>query len=186
MTLRIDDFKAALIGGGARPNYFRVIPSFPGGVTSTDNTGLGLVQLGSFVIKGAQLPPSTIGEIPVPFRGRQLKVAGDRIFEDWTITIMNDNNFAIRNAFESWMNQINQHVGGTTSLGTNIQAYIQDWRVEQLDKNNDVQKTYTFRGCFPVQVDPIDMSFDATDTIEEFSCTIAYQYWTSNTTDNVG
>ena len=118
MTLRIDDFKAALIGGGARPNYFRVIPSFPGGITDTDTTGLGLSQLGSFLIKGAQLPPSTIGEIPVPFRGRQLKVAGDRIFEDWTITI--------------------------------------------------------------------DMSFDATDTIEEFSATIAFQYWTSNTTDNVG
>ena len=99
---------------------------------------------------------------------------------------MNDNNFAIRNAFESWMNQINQHVNGTTVLGTNVQSYIQDWRVEQLDKSNQVQKTYTFRGCFPVQVDPIDMSFDATDTIEEFSATIAFQYWTSNTTDNVG
>ena len=178
----VDQFKARLTGGGARSNLFQVTMNNPRG-------GLGVdvdADLSSFLCEAAQLPASTVGTIIVPFRGRQLKVAGDRIFEDWTITIMNDNNFAIRNAFESWMNQINQHVGGTTVLGTNIQAYIQDWKVEQLDKNNQVQKSYTFRGCFPVQVDPIDMSFDATDTIEEFSCTIAYQYWTSNSTDNVG
>lgn len=186
MTLRIDDFKAALIGGGARGNLFRVIPSFPGGVTNTDNTGLGLVQLGSFMIKGAQLPASTIGSVPVFFRGRQLKVAGDRIFEDWTITVMNDNNFAIRNAFESWSNQISAHVDGGAPIGTNVNDYIQDWRVEQLDKNGDVSKTYTIRGCFPIQVDPIEVSYDNTDTIEEFAVTISYQYWTANTTDNVG
>ena len=177
----INDFKAKLAGGGARANQFKVTMPFPGYA----QVG-GEIEDLAFLCRATTIPSMDIATIPVPFRGRQLKVAGDRIFEDWTITVMNDNNFAIRNAFESWMNQINQHVGGTTSLGTNIQAYIQDWRVEQLDKNNDVQKTYTFRGCFPVQVDPIDMSFDATDTIEEFSCTIAYQYWTSNTTDNVG
>lgn len=189
MSQRIDDFKAALIGGGARPNYFRVLPQFPGGVENTDDTGLGLTALGSFMIKTAQLPGSTMGEIPVPFRGRQLYIAGDRTFEPWTITVMNDNNFAIRNAFESWSNNINQHVNNDSAGGidaTDFNSYVQDWTVQHLDKAGGVIKEIVLRGCFPTTVDAIDLSFDTTDAIEEFTATIRYQYWTSNTTDNVG
>jgi hypothetical protein len=189
MSQRIDDFKAALVGGGARSNYFRVLPQFPGGIVNTDDTGLGLTALGSFMVKAAAMPSSTIGEVVIPFRGRQLYVAGDRTFEPWTITITNDNNFALRNAFESWMNNINQHVQNTSANGidaSDIASYLQDWTVEHLDKNGDVIKSVVLRGCFPTTLDQIDLSFDNTDTIEEFGATIRYQYWTSNTTDNVG
>jgi hypothetical protein len=189
MSQRIDDFKAALVGGGARSNYFRVLPQFPGGIVNTDDTGLGLTALGSFMVKAAAMPSSTIGEVMIPFRGRQLYVAGDRVFEPWTITITNDNNFALRNAFESWMNNINQHVQNTSANGidaSDIASYLQDWTIEHLDKNGDVIKSVTLRGCFPTTLDQIDLSFDNTDTIEEFGATIRYQYRTSNTTDNVG
>jgi hypothetical protein len=189
MSQRIDDFKSALVGGGARANYFRVIPQFPGGVTNTDDTGLGLEQLGSFMIQTAGLPASTISEIAIPYKGRELYVAGDRTFDVWSITVMNDNNFALRNAFESWMNNINSHVGNESQNGIDagdINTYIQDWTVEQLNKAGDVVKSYTFRGCFPTGVDEIALDFGSTDTIETFGATIRYQYWTSNTTDNVG
>tara|TARA_B100000925_G_C21949401_1_gene448247 strand:- start:572 stop:1138 length:567 start_codon:yes stop_codon:yes gene_type:complete len=186
---RIDDFKAALIGGGARANQFRVLPQFPAGVTNTDSTGLGLVQLGSFMIKTAQLPGSELTEIMVPYRGRELYVPGDRKFQPWTITVINDNNFAIRNAMESWSNNINTHVGNTSAGGidaTDFSSYVQDWTVEQIGKDGQVSKSITLRGCFPTTIDPIDVSFDTADTISEFTATIRYQFWTSNTTDNVG
>lgn len=192
MTVRIDDFKTALIGGGARANYFRVIPQFPAGVTNTDDTGFGLVQLGSFMIKNAMLPTSTIQPIEVPFRGRMLKVAGDRIFDEMTITIINDNNFAIRNAFENWMNEMNGHVtnlSGSTGTGIDVSSfdtYVQDWTIQQLARDGEVVKEYTLRGAWPTSVSEITLDYAASGDVEEFTVQMAYQYWTSNTTDDIG
>jgi hypothetical protein len=102
MSLRVDDFKAKLKGGGARPNLFRAIVNFPGYAG-------GDVELTSFMCKAAQLPASIMNVIEVPFRGRQLKLAGDRTFEPWEITILNDTDFTVRNAMERWMNGMNAH-----------------------------------------------------------------------------
>lgn len=175
MSMRIDDFKAKLQGGGARPNLFRIILPFPtyavvGGETS---------EL-SFLCKGAQLPAATIGVIEVPWRGRQVKIAGDRTFEEWTITVINDTDFLIKNAFERWSNQINEHLENTGLI--NPTDYESSAVIEQLDRNENVLKRYSMVGMWPSEVSSIEVSMDSTDEIEEFTVTLQYQYWTSDTT----
>lgn len=171
--LGVDDFKAKLRGGGARPNLFKVTLNFPA-------YAAGDVELASFLCKGAALPASVIAPIPVPFRGRQLQVAGDRTFEPWEVTIINDTDMNVRNSLERWMNGINAH---SANLGfTNPQDYQADLLVDQLDKNEQVLKRYVFRGCFPTNVSAIELSYETTDTIEEFTCEFQVQYWESNTT----
>jgi hypothetical protein len=171
--LGVDDFKSKLRGGGARPNLFKATINYPTYVN-------GDVELSSFLCKAAQLPASTVGNILVPFRGRQFKMAGDRVFDSWTVTIINDTDFNIRNAMERWMNGINNH-NANTGLNTPID-YEADLIVEQLDKDASVLKTYNFRGAFPTAISAIDLSFDNTDVIEEFQVEFQYQYWESNTT----
>ena len=170
----VDSFKAKLIGGGARANLFKVIINNP-------PIGAGLnTELLSFTCKGAQLPASVVAQIDVPFRGRQLKVAGDRTFENWTITAYNEDAQDVRSAFESWMNSINEHVN---NVGVkNPSLYQADLIVQQLDRQNSITKEYAIRGAFPVNVSAIDLSYDANDAIEEFTIEFAYQYWESNTT----
>ena len=173
MSLRVDDFKAKLKGGGARPNLFRAIVNFPAYAG-------GDAELTSFMCKAAQLPASTVPAVEVPFRGRQLKIAGDRTFEDWTVTVINDTGFEVRDAMERWMNGINGHSANTGF--TNPVLYQADLIVEQLDKNGDVLKTYNFRGCFPNSIGQIDLSYESNDAIEEFEVAFSIQYWESNTT----
>jgi hypothetical protein len=170
----VDDFKGRLIGGGARANLFKVIVPNP-------PVGAGLnTELLSFTCKGAQLPASVVAQIDVPFRGRQLKVAGDRTFENWTITVYNEDAQDVRSAFESWMNSINEHVN---NVGVkNPRDYQSDLIVQQLDRQKGVTKEYDIRGAFPVNVSAIDLSYDANDAIEEFTVEFAYQYWESRTT----
>jgi hypothetical protein len=171
--LGVDDFKSKLKGGGARPNLFNCKVNFPA-------YALGDAELTSFMAKGAQLPSSNVAPITVPFRGRQLKIAGDRTFEEWTITVINDTGFEVRNAMERWMNGINSHNANT---GFNDPAdYQTDLAVDQLDKDGLVIKTYNFRSCFPTVVSAIDLNYDTTDTIEEFQVTFQVQYWESGTT----
>ena len=166
----IDTFKEqALTAGGARANLFQVdIP-----------TGLGkeAAELTSFMCKGAQLPASVVAQIDVPYRGRQLKVAGDRTFENWTVTIFNDNAFEIRNDFERWMNRINAHQSNVGEL--NPITYQEDMQVTQLDRRGLPTKKYNIVGAFPVNCSAIDLSYDANDAIEEFTVEFAYQYWTT-------
>lgn len=140
----------------------------------------GNTELASFLVKGAQLPGSTIAQIDVPYRGRQLKIAGDRTFENWTITVLNDAVMDVRNAFERWMNGMNEH---TENVGISTPTdYQADMIIDQLDKADNVTKSYTIRGAFPVNVAAIDLSFDSNDAIEEFTVELAYQYWESGTT----
>jgi len=171
--LGVDDFKSKLVGGGARPNLFKATVNFPAFAG-------GEVELTSFLIKGAQLPASTIGTINVPFRGRQVLIAGDRTFEPWTITVINDTDFAIRRAFERWMNAMNEHRNNTGL--TNPIDYQADMSVAQLDKNGSELKVYNFRGTFPTAVSAIDVSYESSDAIEEFTVELQVQYWESDTT----
>jgi|TARA_B100001093_G_scaffold51604_1_gene43821 hypothetical protein len=168
MSLRVDDLKAKLTGGGARPNLFKATINFP-------NYAGGNSDLTSFLCKAAQLPSSVIGQIDVPFRGRQLKVAGDRTFENWTVTIINEDAFEVRNSFERWANGINEHRNGTGIL--NPADYQSDLTIEQLNRQNETIKTINLRGAFPVNVAGIDLSYDTTDTLEEYTVEFAYQYW---------
>ena len=171
--LGVDDFKSKLRGGGARPNLFKATVNFPAYAG-------GDVELTSFLCKAAQLPASIMNVIEVPFRGRQLKIAGDRTFETWTVTVLNDTDFNVRNAMERWMNGINAH-SANTGL-TNPVDYEADLIVEQLDKDGTTVKTYQFRGCFPTNVSAIDVNYETVDTIEEFTVEFQVQYWESDTT----
>jgi hypothetical protein len=171
--LGVDDFKSKLKGGGARPNLFNCKLNFPA-------FALGDAELTSFMVKGAQLPSSNVTPITVPFRGRQLKIAGDRTFEEWTVTVINDTGFEVRNAMDRWMNGINSHNANT---GFNDPAdYQTDLTVDQLDKDGLVIKSYQFRSCFPTVISAIDLNYDTVDTIEEFTVTFQVQYWESDTT----
>ena len=171
--LGVDDFKSKLRGGGARPNLFKTTINFPGYAG-------GDAELTSFLCEAAQLPGSTFGVINVPFRGRVLKVAGDRTFPEWTITVINDTDFNIRNAFERWMNGINSH-SANTGLASPI-AYESDLIVEQLDRAGNPIKKYNIRGAFPTDISAIELSYATTDEIERFTVTFNYQYFESDTT----
>ena len=171
--LGVDDFKSKLRGGGARPNLFQATVNFPGYAG-------GDVELTSFLCEAAQLPGSVVGLVTVPFRGRQLKIAGDRTFEPWTVTIINDTDFSIRDAMERWMNGMNAHSANTGLI--NPVDYQADLLVDQLDKDGSTLKRYTFRGCFPTNVAPIDLSYATENEIERFTVEFQVQYWESNTT----
>ena len=169
-VLGVDDFKSKLRGGGARPNLFKATINFPAYAE-------GDAELTSFLCETAVLPGSTMGTILVPFRGRQLKIAGDRTFAEWTVSIINDTDFNIRNAMERWMNGINAH-SANTGLTSPI-AYEADLKVEQLDRSGASVKEYIFRGSYPTDLSPIEVSYTANDEIERFTVTFNYQYFDS-------
>ena len=189
----LSQFKSKLIGGGARPNLFEVtIPSFPGGVNlgiqGDGGTGAFDAENFTFLCKAAALPASVIAPIDVPFRGRILKVAGDRTFDSWTVTIINDENFSHRRAFEAWMQNINQY--SDHSGLTEPNSYMTDAQVVQLGRalvgretgtgtggNANVLAQYKFKDIFPTNISQIDLSYDTSDTIEEFTVEFQVQFW---------
>ena len=168
----IDDFKANLIGGGARANQFRVTITPPSGIA---NIGLD-VRRTSFLVTASNLPGSTLGEIAVPFRGRNIYVTGDRPApETWTVTFYNDTDFMIRNAMERWHNGINDFANNT---GVTTPAdYQTDLFVEQLDRDDTILKTYIFRNSFPLTIGTIDLSSAEAGEIETFEVTWRYQHF---------
>ena len=182
MAHQIQDFKSTLIGGGARPNLFQVdLISFPG--SSDENYDPNDF---SILCKAAQLPASNVASIDVPFRGRIFKVAGDRTFDEWTVTVINDNNFVIRSAMERWMQLIAQY--GDGSGFTNPADYQQDATVKQFARlptdpsaevgtGLQIAKKYKFYSIFPINISAIELSYDSSDTIEEFTVTFQVQYW---------
>jgi len=167
----ISDFKSKLTGGGARPNLFEVELAFPAAV-AVDND---VLQKSRFLVKAAALPASTIASVDIPFRGRILKVAGDRTFETWTITIINDVDFSIRSAFEKWMNSINKMTDATGL--TNPVDYQKDAVVKQLDRDGSVLRSYKFWDIFPTNISTIDLNYETTDTIQEFTVEMQVHYW---------
>ena len=171
----INDFKAKLAGGGVRANQFKVTMPFPGYA----QVGGEIEEL-AFLCKITQLPAMTVGFITVPFRGRQIKIAGDRTFADWTITVINDTNFKLRNAFERWSNGINNMTDGEGL--TNPADYQVDAFIDHLDRNGNTIKSYTLRGLFPISISEIGLSYAPTTDVETFGVTFRYQFFESNTT----
>jgi len=167
----ISDFKSRLSGGGARPNLFEVELAFPDAVAINND----VLQKARFLVKAAALPASTIAPIDVPFRGRILKIAGDRTFETWTITVINDTDFSIRSAFEKWMNTINKMSDATGVVDP--EAYQKDATVKQLDRDGSVLRSYKFWDIFPTNISTIDLSYETTDTLEEFTVELQVQWW---------
>ena len=189
----IDSFKSKLIGGGARPNLFEVELQFPGGLGEDLNKTA--AEEARFMVKAANLPASNINVIDVPFRGRNLKIAGDRTFDVWPITVINDTTFNIRNAFELWMNGITKHdnaTGETTpvdyqtdatvyQLGRNLAQDSQSANGGKIDASKSdklpVLKAYELHGIFPTNLSAIELSYDQPDTIEEFTVDLQVQWW---------
>jgi len=160
--------------GGARPNLFECRVNFP-------DFNAGLTEQARFLIKATSgIPASALGKIDVPFRGRNLTVAGDMAFGDaWTITVINDVDFDLRDAFESWMNRINNHEANVSDYGD--LSYMQDMELVQLDRdgNDNGIKTYNFIDAFPTAVSAIGLDMKTNDEIEEFTVDFQYQYWTT-------
>jgi len=165
----ISDFKSKLTGGGARANLFEVVLTFPD-LAQPDSAVLDKAR---FLVKAARLPASNIQQIDVAFRGRILKIAGDRTFDSWSITVINDTDFAIRSAFERWMNVINRLSDNTGAV--NPADYQADAYVYQLDRDGQSLRSYRFYDTFPTQVGPIELSYDATG-IQEFTVELQVQY----------
>ena len=167
---KITDFKSKLSGGGARSNLFEVVLSFPDAAPADAN----VLDKSRFLVKSAAMPASTVTPLPVAFRGRTLNVAGDRTFETWTITIINDTDFLIRSAFENWMNTINK-VSDNTGI-TDPALYQADAFVYQLDRDGSTLRAYHFYDLFPTNMASIPLSYD-TESIQEFSVEMQVLWW---------
>jgi len=171
----IADFKAKLSGGGARANQFKVTLPFPGFAQIG-----GEIETLAFLCRATSIPAMTLGEVDVKFRGRSIKIAGDRTVAPWTVTVYNDTNFLLRNAFERWNNGMNNM---TDNEGlTNPADYQVDVFVDHLDRNGNTVKSYTLRSAFPTEVGAIELTYDEQSAIEQFQVTFAYQYFETNTT----
>lgn len=166
MSFAINEFKAQLTGDGARGSLFKVFitnPILPAADFKVP-----------FMVKAASLPASTLGKIEVPWMGRKIPFGGDRTFEDWTVTVINDEDFAVRNAMEAWSNAINSHQSNTRTLA---QTYKSNAQVIQYSKSGLELRTYTFNGIFPINIAAIETAWAQTDEIEEFQVTFAYDEW---------
>lgn len=171
--MNIQNFKNVLTGGGARANLFRVNGTFP--AASVAAAGINPANAIQFLCRAASLPQVRLSPIRVPFRGRQLKVAGDRDFGEWRITVFNDNNFALRNAFEKWSDIINRV---ESNVGRNgLSEYTNQWSVTQIDRAGNDIKSYAFVDCWPSDISDIQLNMDPATTIEQFDVTIQYQYY---------
>lgn len=170
----IEEFKAVLQGGGVRPTMFQVEMAFPDAVvvdpTQSDNEG-------TYLIKASQLPAAQVGFVEVPFRGRKLKVSGDRTFDDWNVTVTNDVSFGLRKGFEKWSELIQNM---NYALGANeLNDYFATAIVRQLDRDGNQLRAYKFEGIWPTEVAAIEVDFDTPDTVEEFGVTFKVQYWSA-------
>ena len=179
---KISDFKSRLIGGGARPNLFEVELAFPDAV-AVDSEVLAKARI---LVKAAALPASSIAPIEIPFRGRILKIAGDRTFETWTITVINDTDFSIRSSFEKWMNVINK-MENATGL-QHPERYQKDAVVHQLDRDGSVLRSYKMKDIWPTNVSTIDLNYETVDTVEDFTVEMQVHWWEAykGTSGNAG
>lgn len=172
----ISDFKAQMIGGGARANQFRVELAFPSYVQAGALVGLN----SQFLCKAAQLPQSTLENVQVFYRGRPVNFAGERSFQPWTITVYNDTTFTIRNAMERWSDGVLNH--GQTNGRVNPRDYQVDLLVHQLDRNGATVKTYKFVDAYPTNIGAITLDYEANNQLETFEVEFTYNYWMSDTT----
>ena len=158
----------------ARPNQFQVELDFPVGLAPASPSAL--AEFGTFLVKGANLPASTVGTVELPYRGRVLKIAGDRTFEPWTVTVINDEGFKMRNAFEQWSNKISL-LAENRSVYAAPANYQTRATVRQLGRTGGDIKSYKFEGIYPVNISAIDLAWDSNDAAEEYTVEFAVQYW---------
>ena len=169
------------IGQGVKPNMFLIDVQFPGGLSKTSEEQ----KLTNILCKSAALPGSNLGVIEVPFRGRTVKISGDRTFDTWSATFFNDKDFKLRSFFEEWANQINTHEANTSPLfkPNNTDGYTAELKVRQLEKDDTAEgsslREYTLFYCFPTNVSQIDLAYDSNDQIEEFTVEWQYSYFTA-------
>jgi len=171
----IQGFVNAFAGGGVRTNLFAVSGEIPGYNGDARNV--------QFLIKAAQIPNSSLGTIEIPYRGRRIKIPGDRSFQDWSITVISDTKYSLRSGFEYWSAQFNSHVGNITT--PNFMSLMKTWTVTQLDRQGDALRSYSFIGCFPSEVGAIDLSYENNDQIAEFPVTLNYSWWEAAQGDTV-
>lgn len=169
MAFNINEIRSQLTGGGARPTLFQVQ------ITNPIN-GAGDLKV-PFMVRATTLPASTLGVIEVPYFGRKIKVAGDRTFDTWSVTVMNDEDFLIRNAMEEWSNSINLHQQNTRLGGSSPTEYKSQATVQQYGKDGSILRTYNFNGLFPTDISDITVDWDTVNTIEEFTVTFQYDWW---------
>ena len=167
------------VGQGVKPNMFMVDVNFPGALGKNADD----LETTNIMCKSAALPGSNLGVIEVPFRGRTVKIAGDRTFDTWTVTFFNDKDFKLRAFFEEWANKINTHEANTSELfvPNSSTGYTADLKVKQLEKDDtttgSVLRQYTLFYCFPTNVSQIDLAYDSNDQIEEFTVEWQYSYF---------
>jgi len=180
----VSDFLTT-IGQGVKPNMFMVGVNFPDAIKSGKD-----LTLTNILCKSAALPGSNLGVIEVPFRGRTVKIAGDRTFDTWTATFFNDKDFKLRSYFEDWANQINTHAENTSPLfrPSPTTGYMANLTVDQLEKDESAEgailRRYTLMFCFPTNVSPIDLAYDSNDQIEEFTVEWQYSYFLAEAPSN--
>jgi hypothetical protein len=166
MAFNINEFKSELTGGGARPSLFQVQITNP------------IVPAADFKVpfmaRAANLPASELGSYTVPYFGREVKYAGDRTFGDWQITVINDEDFLIRNAMEAWSNAIASHDANSRSLPQN---YKSNGLITQYSKDGSPLRSYIFEGMFPLTISEISMDWSTTNAIEDFTVTFQYDFW---------
>ena len=180
MAFNINEIRSQLALGGARPTLFQVNIQNPANAAGDLKT--------PFLVRASQVPASTLGFIEIPYFGRKVKIAGDRTFAEWNVTVMNDEDFLIRNAMEEWMQNINSHVGNVRGFGSASDlSYKSQGQITQFSKTGVPIREYTFNGLFPTEVSPIDLDWNTTDTLEEFTVTFQYDHWEVNgITGNAG
>jgi len=170
MAFSVNDIRSNLSLGGARPTLFQV--------TLSSNFNPELAGIASFMIQAASMPGSTIQPIDVPYWGRKIKIAGDRTFDDWAVTVMNDEDFKVRHALELWHNKINSLRGNLNTTNSSApNNYKSQATVSQYSKVGQIVRTYTFYGLFPTQIQPIDLNWDATNQIETFGVNFSYDWY---------
>lgn len=170
MAFDINDIRSKLVGGGASPNKFMV---------NITNPATNIADLDTpFMVKATSLPAYTVGQIEVPYFGRKIKLVGDRTYESWTVTVINDENFKVRQAMELWQNSMNSARGNTTLFGTaSPSAYKSEAEVNQYSKDGSILRTYNFHGIFPVNIAAIDLNWETVDAIQEFTVEFAYDWF---------
>jgi hypothetical protein len=174
MPFNISAFKTnGLVYGGARPSLFNVFMSVPAGL-GIDNTSVDKFR---FVCKTAELPESNVSSIEVPYFGRKIKVAGERAFADWGVTVLNDEDFAVRAMFEAWSNALNRMVSNVRDPNIAAENYKADLEIIQYGKDGSKIRSYQLVGAFPTTVGSIGLGWDSTNAIEEFSVNFSYDYW---------
>lgn len=180
MAFNVNEIRSQLALGGARNSLFQVRFNNPA-------NGAGDIKV-PFLVKATQIPMSQVGVIEVPYFGRKLRIAGDRVFNPWVVTVINDEDFLIRNALEEWSNEINGHASNLRGFGSaSPSAYKADATVTQYSKTGVPVREYKFVGVFPLEIAEIDLNWEATDQIQEFTCTFQYDYWTvGGATGNAG